>query len=102
MATTTTATATTFPPQLCKSCPYSSIALTCPLQWHRTDCWQEELGGLWYLAMSTDGCNASKAVPCAAGGRLDLYSASALEGPWTQLLVDEGGMFTTNTTVRPP
>ena len=52
--------------------------------------------------MSTDGCNATKAKPCAAGGRLDLFTSPALRGAdadWTQLLVDDGGMFTTNMTV---
>jgi len=58
--------------------------------------------GKWYVAMSTDGCNASKARPCPAGGRLDLFTSPALRGAdadWTQLLADEGGMFTTNMTV---
>ncbi|GMI62737.1 hypothetical protein ScalyP_jg11185 [Parmales sp. scaly parma] len=48
----------------------------------------------WYMAMSVDGCNSTtKAVPCAAGGQLDLWTADNFEGPWRQL---DTPLFTTN------
>jgi hypothetical protein len=57
--------------------------------WRDTD-------GKWYSALSTDGCNATtRRLPCAAGGRLDLWRADNFSGPWTQL----APMFTTNTTM---
>lgn len=58
--------------------------------------WKDD-DGKWYFALSTDGCNATtRAVPCAAGGQLDLYRADSLHGPWDHV----GAMFTTNTTMR--
>eukprot|EP01052_Picozoa_sp_SAG31_P015328 SAG31_NODE_982_length_10556_cov_18.203883_8_plen_586_part_00 len=36
---------------------------------------------MWYAAISTDGCNATtRQVPCAAGGRLDLWTSPKLQG----------------------
>jgi hypothetical protein len=52
--------------------------------------------GQWYLAMSTDGCNASYIrTPCALGGQLDLYTAARFNGTWRRV----GPLFTTNTTM---
>jgi len=54
--------------------------------------------GRWYSALSTDGCNGTtRAMPCQAGGRLDLFVADKFDGPWTQLEVP---LFETNTTLR--
>ena len=55
--------------------------------------------GMWYAAISTDGCNATtKRVPCAAGGRLDLWTSPKLHGPgadWKHVRP----MITTNKTL---
>ena len=57
----------------------------------------KDYDGKWYSALSTDGCNSTtKKTPCAAGGRLDLFTASNFNGPWEQL----DPMFTTNLTYR--
>ena len=59
--------------------------------------WKDE-DGQWYVAMSTDACNATKQKPCPGGGRLDLFTSPKLHGEgadWKQL----APMFTTNTTV---
>ena len=67
---------------------YRHLPYDPPRPWHDKD-------GKWYLAWSSDGCNeTTRALPCAAGGRLELLSAPSLRGPWTQL----PPMFTTNTT----
>jgi len=72
-----------FPFYYYRSLPYDPVR-----PWKDTD-------GKWYAAMSTDGCNATtRKTPCAAGGRLDLFTAPKFDGPWTQL----PAMFTTNTT----
>ena len=56
----------------------------------------KDTDGKWYYGLSTDGCNATtEKVPCAAGGRLDLFTADKFDGPWTQL----APLFTTNTTI---
>eukprot|EP00041_Stephanoeca_diplocostata_P037996 m.1466875 g.1466875 ORF g.1466875 m.1466875 type:complete len:661 (+) comp25138_c0_seq20:3388-5370(+) len=58
----------------------------------------KDFDGKWYSAWSTDGCNATtKAVPCAAGGQLELLTSPSLHGSdmnWVQL----APMFTTNVT----
>ena len=59
--------------------------------------WKDE-DGQWYVAMSTDACNATQQKPCPGGGRLDLFTSPKLHGDgadWKQL----APMFTTNTTV---
>ena len=66
--------------------------------------------GRWYSAISTDGCNASAAARyhdrlpdgrathrCRLGGRLDLWSAPALAGPWVQSKLP---LFQTNMSKR--
>ena len=64
-----------------------------PLPYDPVRPWVEN--GTWYSALSTDGCNATtRKRPCAAGGRLDLWSAPRFRGPWTQ----RAPLFTTNTT----
>ena len=56
-----------------------------------------DFDGKWYSALSTDGCNSTtKKLPCAAGGRLDLFRADHFNGPWLQI----NPMFTTNVTYR--
>ena len=37
----------------------------------------------------------TRRLPCAAGGRLELYTAERFDGPWLQL----SPLFTTNTTM---
>jgi len=55
----------------------------------------KDTDGKWYDAISTDGCNSTtQKTPCAAGGRLDLFTAPSFNGPWTQL----APLFTTNMT----
>ena len=46
----------------------------------------KDTDGYWYSALSTDGCNATtRAAPCGAGGRLDLFRSTSFNGPWTQV-----------------
>lgn len=72
-----------FPFYYYRALPYDPVR-----PWKDTD-------GKWYVAMSTDGCNATtRKLPCEAGGRLDLFTAPSFDGPWTQL----PAMFTTNMT----
>jgi len=72
-----------FPFYFYRALPYDPVR-----PWKDTD-------GKWYAAMSTDGCNATtRKTPCAAGGRLELFTAPSFNGPWTQL----PAMFTTNMT----
>jgi len=55
-----------------------------------------DLDGKLYVALATDGCNATtRTKPCVAGGRLDLWKADRSSGPWTQM----APMFTTNITM---
>mmetsp|Transcript_73233 Transcript_73233/g.156902 ORF Transcript_73233/g.156902 Transcript_73233/m.156902 type:complete len:531 (-) Transcript_73233:48-1640(-) len=73
-----------FPFYYYRALPYDPVR-----PWKDTD-------GKWYVAMSTDGCNSTtKKRPCAAGGRLDLFTAPSFDGPWEQL----PAMFTTNVTI---
>ncbi|EDQ91676.1 uncharacterized protein MONBRDRAFT_5591 [Monosiga brevicollis MX1] len=64
----------------------------------------KDTDGMWYSTIATDGCNGtSRALPCAAGGQLDLWRSPTLLGHaqpganagWQHV----GAMFTSNRTV---
>ena len=53
--------------------------------------------GQWYVGVAVDGCNSTtRAVPCGAGGQVDLWAAPSLLGPWRRLAQP---MFRSNRTV---
>ena len=60
--------------------------------------WQDK-DGMWYQLLSMDGCNATtRALPCEAGGQLQMWKSPALRGS-TAKWEHVGAVFTSNATV---